>query len=103
MQVVYGGTSTMLKRKHATRFDYDGRAYLTNRHRKKTIPLSGFLFVMICLWSVKALMLAQNPDSYFATGNVVLDINHPITSLQTLVFYPDPVTVFLAETVLPMI
>jgi hypothetical protein len=42
--------------------------------------------------------LAQNPNGYYASGNVVLDIQHPVTSLQTLVFYPDPVTVWLAET-----
>lgn len=89
----------MFKRKHATKVDYDGRVYLSNRHRRKTFPLSGFVFVMICLWAAKALMLAQNPDGYYTTGNVVLDLQHPITSLQTLVFYPDPVTVWLADTI----
>ena len=54
---------------------------------------------MVCLWAAKALMLAQNPNGYFSTGEIVLDLQHPITSLQTLVFYPDPVTVWLADTI----
>ncbi len=89
----------MFKRKQATKVDRDGRVYLANRQRRNGIPFTGFVFVMVSLWVAKALMLAQNPNGYYSTGDVVLDLQQPINSLQTLVFYPDPVTVWLADAI----
>lgn len=89
----------MFRRKKSTKVAQDGRMYLTNRRRRRSFPLTGFLFVMVCLWSAKALMLAQNTRGYATPADIILDIQRPLQTLQSLVFYPDPVTVWLAEAV----
>ena len=89
----------MFRRKTSTRVAQDGRVYLANRRRRKAFPLTGFLFVMVCLWSAKALMLAQNLRGYASSADIVLDIERPLETLRSLVLYPDPVTVWLADAV----
>lgn len=93
-----GLVKLMFKRKQATRVDLDGRMYMANRRRRRSFPFTGFLFVMICLWSAKAMMVVQTRDGYYVPHDVVLDIEHPILTVRSLVMYPDPVTVWLAET-----
>ena len=93
----------MMKRKQSTKVDYDGRLYLTKRRRRRSFPFTGFAFVMICLWCTKAMIMVQDQAASSATAEIVLDVQRPVQTMQTLLTYPDPVTQWLATVIGPVL
>lgn len=79
-----------------TKVDADGQFYVATKKRRRRVPLTGFLFTMAVMWCGKALMLVQNA---FVPAKITLDIEQPLHSFWSLMTFPDPVTVWLADLI----